>query len=294
MPGGYAMDLDPLILRNIVVRALKEDIGTGDITSQCIVSDNYVTIGFIRSKEPGVVAGLGVAKEVFMQLSHDISFQPRVKDGERVLPGQLLARVEGDARAILSGERVALNFLQRMSGIATRVNYLAGLIAGYGAKLADTRKTTPGLRILEKYAVRVGGGYNHRFGLYDAILIKDNHIKVAGSISEAVSRAKSRAPHIMGIEVEVESLEGLNEAIEAGANIVMLDNMGLDTMKKAVELAAGRALLEASGMVSEKNIVDIAKTGVDLISMGSITHSVKALDISLDVGEMKPIAGVII
>ncbi|MFZ5650550.1 MAG: carboxylating nicotinate-nucleotide diphosphorylase [Bacillota bacterium] len=288
------MDLEPLILRKIIIRALKEDVGTGDITTRSIVPDNYVTIGFIRAKEPGVVAGLGVAKEVFLQLSPDISFQPRVKDGEKVDPGQLLARVEGDARAILTGERAALNFLQRMSGIATQVAYMAGLIAGYGAKLTDTRKTTPGLRVLEKYAVRVGGGYNHRFGLYDAILIKDNHIKVAGSISEAVSRAKARAPHTMGIEVEVESLEGLEEAIGAGANVVMLDNMCLESMKKAVELAGGRVLLEASGMVNEENIVDIAKTGVDLISMGSLTHSVKALDISLDVGEMKPIAGVII
>lgn len=288
------MDLDPLILRKIIIRALKEDVGTGDITTRSIVPDNYVTIGFIRAKEPGVVAGLGVAKEVFLQLSPDISFQPRVRDGEKVEPGQLLARVEGDARAILTGERVALNFIQRMSGIATQVAYMAGLIAGYSAKLADTRKTTPGLRVLEKYAVRVGGGYNHRFGLYDAILIKDNHIKVAGSITEAVSRAKSRAPHTMGTEVEVETLAGLEEAIRAGASVVMLDNMDLDSMKKAVELAGGRVLLEASGMINEENIVDVAKTGVDLISMGSLTHSVKALDISLDVGEMKPIAGVII
>lgn len=288
------MDLDLLILRKIIIRALEEDVGTGDITTRSIVPDNYVTIGFIRAKEPGVVAGLGVAKEVFLQLSPDISFQPRVRDGEKVEPGQLLARVEGDARAILTGERVALNFMQRMSGIATQVAYMAGLIAEYGAKLADTRKTTPGLRVLEKYAVRVGGGYNHRFGLYDAILIKDNHIKVAGSITEAVSRAKSRAPHTMGTEVEVETLEGLEEAIRAGASVVMLDNIDLDSMKKAVELAGGRVLLEASGMINEENIVDMAKTGVDLISMGSLTHSVKALDISLDVGELKPIAGVII
>lgn len=288
------MDLDPLILREIVVRALKEDIGIGDITTLSLVPDNYVTIGFIRAKESGLVAGLGVAKEVFLQLSPDISFQPRVKDGEKVAPGQLLARVEGYARAILTGERVALNFLQRMSGIATQVAYMAGLIAGHGAKLTDTRKTTPGLRVLEKYAVRVGGGYNHRFGLYDAILIKDNHIKVAGSISEAVSRARARAPHTMGIEVEVENLEGLEEAIRAGANVVMLANMDLESMKKAVELAGGRVLLEASGLVNEENIVDIAKTGVNLISTGSLTHSVKSLDISLDVGEMKPLEGVII
>jgi nicotinate-nucleotide pyrophosphorylase (carboxylating) len=160
--------------------------------------------------------------------------------------------------------------------------------------LTDTRKTTPGLRVLEKYAVRVGGGYNHRFGLYDAILIKDNHIKVAGSITEAISRAKSRAPHIMGVEVEVESLEGLEEAIKAGADIVMLDNMDLESIKKAVGIAGGRVLLEASGQVNEDTVLAIARTGVDLISVGSITHSARALDISLDVGEMKPIAGVIL
>ena len=288
------MSLDPIILRDIIGRALREDLGTGDITTQSIVSDNYVTIGFIRAKEPGVVAGLGVAKEVFLHLSPEISFQPRVRDGESVIVGQLLARVEGDARAILSGERVALNFLQRMSGIATRVAHLLVLIAGQKARLTDTRKTTPGLRVLDKYSVRVGGGYNHRFGLYDAILIKDNHIKVAGSISEAVSRAKSRAPHTMGIEVEVESLEGVEEAIRAGAHTVMLDNMDLESMRKAVELVKGRALLEASGTVNEETILDIAKTGVDLISVGGLTHSVKSLDISLDVGEMKTIAGVII
>lgn len=288
------MSLDPIILRDIIGRALREDMGTGDITTQSIVSDNYVTIGFIRAKEPGVVAGLGVAKEVFLHLSPEISFQPRVRDGDSVIVGQLLARVEGDARAILSGERVALNFLQRMSGIATRVAHLLVLIAGQKARLTDTRKTTPGLRVLDKYSVRVGGGYNHRFGLYDAILIKDNHIKVAGSISEAVSRAKSRAPHTMGIEVEVESLEGVEEAIRAGAHTVMLDNMDLESMRKAVELVKGRALLEASGTVNEETILDIAKTGVDLISVGGLTHSVKSLDISLDVGEMKTIAGVII
>jgi nicotinate-nucleotide pyrophosphorylase (carboxylating) len=288
------MGIERSLLKEIIGRALREDIGTGDITTASIVFENYVTIGFIRSKEAGVVAGLEVSGEVFLQLNPEISFQPRVKDGDRVTAGQLLARVEGDARAILTGERVALNFLQRMSGIATRTANLAGIIVEEKAKLTDTRKTTPGLRVLEKYAVRVGGGYNHRFGLYDAILIKDNHIKVAGSITEAISRAKSRAPHIMGVEVEVESLEGLEEAIKAGADIVMLDNMDLESIKKAVGIAGGRVLLEASGQVNEDTVLAIARTGVDLISVGSITHSARALDISLDVGEMKPIAGVIL
>ncbi|HBV96194.1 MAG: nicotinate-nucleotide pyrophosphorylase [Peptococcaceae bacterium BICA1-7] len=288
------MSIERSLVKEIICRALREDVGTGDITTASIVSENYVTIGFIRAKEPGVAAGLEVAGEVFKQLNPEISFQPRVRDGDMVTAGQLLARVEGDARAILTGERVALNFLQRMSGIATRTAHLAGIIAGEKAKLTDTRKTTPGLRLLEKYAVRVGGGYNHRFGLYDAILIKDNHIKVAGSITEAISRAKSRAPHIMGIEVEVESLEGLEEAIRAGADIVMLDNMDLEAIKEAVSIAGGRVLLEASGQVHEGTILSIARTGVNLISVGGITHSARSLDISLDVGEMKPIAGVIL
>ncbi|MFZ5633945.1 MAG: carboxylating nicotinate-nucleotide diphosphorylase [Bacillota bacterium] len=288
------MSLDPVLLKKIVSRALREDIGTGDITTQSIVSENFTAVGFIRAKESGVVAGLDVAGEVFLQLCPDISYQPGVKDGERVVAGQLLARVEGNAGAILTGERVALNFLQRMSGIATRTAYLAELIAGEKARLVDTRKTTPGIRVLEKYAVRAGGGHNHRFGLYDAILIKDNHIKVAGSISEAISRAKARAPFSMSIEVEVESLEGVEEAIRAGADIIMLDNMDPATMKKAVELVDGRALLEASGGINEETIQGVAQTGVDFISVGSLTHSVKSLDISLDVGEMKPIAGILV
>lgn len=288
------MSLDPVLLKDIINRALREDIGTGDITTLSIVSENYVTTGFIRAKEPGVVAGLDVAREVFLQLCPDISYQARVKDGERVVAGQLLARVEGDARAILTGERVALNFLQRLSGIATRTAYLAGLIAGEKAKLVDTRKTTPGLRVLEKYAVRVGGGQNHRFGLYDAILIKDNHIKVTGSITGAIARARTLAPFCMGVEVEVESLEGVEEAIRAGANIIMLDNMDMATMRKAVELVDGRALLEASGGINEETIQAVAEAGVDFISVGSLTHSVKSMDISLDVGEVKPIPGVII
>jgi nicotinate-nucleotide pyrophosphorylase (carboxylating) len=287
------MILSPVV-KDIISCALKEDIGTGDITTLSIVSENYTTIGFIRAKEPGVIAGLSVAREVFIQLCPDISYQPRVKDGDRVVAGQLLARVEGDARAILTGERVALNFLQRLSGIATRTAYLTGLISGEKAKLVDTRKTTPGLRVLEKYAVRVGGGHNHRFGLYDAILIKDNHIKVAGSITGAVNRAKALAPHSMGIEVEVENLKGVEEAVAAGADIIMLDNMDLHEMKRAVELVGGRSLLEASGGVTEETIKTVAGTGVDLISVGSLTHSVKSMDISLDIGEMKPIAGVII
>lgn len=287
------MHLDNVIIREIIDRALKEDIGTGDITTESIVPEGYSTIGFIRAKEPGVVAGLPVAEAVFRRLNNDISFQPRVKDGDRLQAGQLLARVEGDARAVLTGERVALNFLQRMSGIATRTAYMAALIAGEKARLVDTRKTTPGLRVLEKYAVRVGGGNNHRFGLYDAVLIKDNHIKVAGSITRAVEMARKAAFHSMKIEVEVEDLAGVEEALNARADIIMLDNMDVETMRRAVEMVDGRALLEASGGISDETIISVAGTGIDLISVGAITHSVKVLDISLDVGEMKPIPGYI-
>lgn len=285
------MIVDPLLLAKIVEQALREDIGTGDVTTESIVPAGYNTIGFIRAKEMGVVAGLPVAAAVFKRLGRDISFQPRAREGEKVKPGRLLARVEGDARVILTGERVALNFLQRLSGIATYTNKLASLLEGTGARLTDTRKTTPGLRVLEKYAVRVGGGTNHRFGLYDAVLIKDNHIKVAGGIGNAVQLARARAPHSMKIEVEVETLAGVEEALAAGADIIMLDNMDLDTMARAVQLVAGRAVLEASGGVNENNIRDIARTGVDLISCGSLTHSARALDISLDVGELKPWSG---
>ena len=278
-------------IRDLIDRALLEDIGTGDITTESIVPEGYTTIGFIQSKETGVVAGLSVAEAVFRRLNHDISFQPRAKDGERVKAGQLLARVEGDARAVLTGERVALNFLQRMSGIATKTAYLSSLIAGEKACLVDTRKTTPGLRILEKYAVRVGGGANHRFGLYDAVLIKDNHILVAGSITRAVELAREVAFFSMKIEVEVESLAGVEEALKAGADIIMLDNMDVETMCRAVEIVDGRALLEASGGINEETIIAVARTGIDYISVGSITHSFKSMDISLDIGEMKPIPG---
>ncbi|SHI78769.1 carboxylating nicotinate-nucleotide diphosphorylase [Desulfofundulus thermosubterraneus] len=278
-----------IVLEDLIDRVLKEDIGTGDVTTNSIVPPDYTTIGFIHAKEPGVVAGLPVAGAVFRRLSPHISFQIRVREGERVQAGQLLARVEGEARAILSGERVALNLLQRMSGIATYTARLVELIREFKAKIVDTRKTTPGLRILEKYAVRVGGALNHRFGLYDAVLIKDNHIKVAGSITRAVELARANIPHTMKVEVEVEDLTGVEEALAAGADIIMLDNMDIPTMTRAVELVAGRAYLEASGRINEQNIVEVARTGVDFISLGALTHSARSLDISLDVGEMKPL-----
>jgi len=196
--------------------------------------------------------------------------------------GQALAVVEGRSRSLLAGERIALNFLQRLSGIATKTAYFVSLVEGTKAKVVDTRKTTPGLRALEKYAVRVGGGYNHRFGLYDGVLIKDNHIIAAGGVRNAVTAAKAGAPHTLKVEVEVRTLDELTEALDSGADAVLLDNMDIETMRQAVEITAGRAVLEASGGVTEQTIADIAATGVDLISVGALTHSVKSLDIGLD------------
>ncbi len=285
------MLLNMKLVDEIIERALREDIGTGDITTLSTIPAEATTKGFIYAKEEGVVAGLPIAKRVFRLLCHDIEFAARKKDGEKVCRGDVLATVSGPARHILTGERVALNLLQRMSGIATRTARIAELLTYYNTTLVDTRKTTPGLRILEKYAVRVGGGKNHRFGLYDGVLIKDNHIKVAGGIKKAVAMARANAPHTVKIEVEVESLDGVREAIEANADIIMLDNMDTVTIKEAVGIIGGRALVEVSGGINETNAVDFAKAGVDMVSIGALTHSVKALDISLDVGEIKTVTG---
>ncbi len=281
------MLLNMKLVDEIIERALKEDIGTGDITTLSTIPVEAATKGFIYTKQEGVVAGLPVAKRVFQSLSSDLEFAAQKKDGEKIQPGDILAVVTGPARPILTGERVALNLLQRLSGIATRTARIAESLLYYHLTVVDTRKTTPGLRLLEKYAVRVGGGKNHRFGLYDGVLIKDNHIKIAGGIKKAVSMARGSAPHTMKIEVEVDSLEGVREALEAKAEIIMLDNMNLAGVKEAVKLINGQAQIEVSGGIGESSIIEYAKAGVDLISMGALTHSVTALDISLDVGEMK-------
>jgi nicotinate-nucleotide pyrophosphorylase (carboxylating) len=230
---------------------------------------------------------LPVAERVFHLLDPGAVFEGLSAEGSVLAPGGMIARVRASGPALLTGERTALNFLQHLSGIATATRHLAGLIAGTGALLVDTRKTTPGLRVLEKYAVRVGGGHNHRTGLFDGILIKDNHIKLAGGITAAVGRAREVSPHTIRVEVEVESLAQLEEALNAGADIVLLDNMTIDQMLDAVRLTAGRALLEASGNIGAANIRTVAETGVDLISVGAITHSAPALDISMDVGDIQ-------
>lgn len=281
------MELSSIELRKLIERSLAEDIGTGDITTNSIVPACSSTKGIIYAKEAGVVAGIPVAEAVFHYLAPDLQFTAKVDEGSKLEVGDIIAEIEGNARAILTGERLALNFLQRMSGIATRTASLVEKVKLYPVRVVDTRKTTPGLRMLEKYAVRIGGGFNHRFGLYDAVLIKDNHIKVAGGITQAILSARQSVPHTIKIEVEVESLAGVNEALEARADVIMLDNMDPTTMKEAVKIIDGRALVEASGGVNEESIISVAKTGVDMISVGALTHSIKSLDISLDVGEIK-------
>lgn len=281
------MNLNLQLVKEIIINGLKEDIGSGDVTSNSIIPIDGQTTGIIHAKEAGIIAGLPLLSEIFFILDPKAIVQLDKEDGKYVKPGDILATIKGSGRAVLTGERLALNLLQRLSGIATRTKKFVDLVAPYKAKIVDTRKTTPGLRHLEKYAVTVGGGRNHRYGLYDAVLIKDNHIKVAGGITEAVNLARNGNPHTMKIEVEVESLEGLQEALSAKADIIMLDNMSFDQMKEAVSIADGRCLLEASGGVNEETVIDIAATGVDIISIGALTHSVKALDISLDIGKIK-------
>jgi nicotinate-nucleotide pyrophosphorylase (carboxylating) len=268
-------------LDEFLLAALREDIGTGDITTNSCVPEGARSRGAFRAKEPGVVCGAGLLARVYALVSADVAVTPRVADGARVASGDIIAEIEGASRAVLTGERVALNVLQRLSGIATRTAAAADAVSGTRAKIADTRKTTPGMRVLEKYAVRVGGGANHRFGLSDGILIKDNHIAAAGGVAPAVAAARKNAPHTLKIEVEVETTAQLEEALAAGADIIMLDNMTLGEMAEAVRRVAGRALTEASGNMGDKDLRAVAGTGVDIISVGALTHTVRAMDISL-------------
>ncbi|MED1795117.1 carboxylating nicotinate-nucleotide diphosphorylase [Brevibacillus nitrificans] len=266
---------------------LHEDLGFGDITTMSTISEGEQGIGILYAKESGIVAGLQIAQQVFETVDPKLTFTAKVEEGARVEYGQQIAEVSGSVRSILSGERLALNLMQRLSAIATKTNEYVQAVAGTKARVVDTRKTTPGMRFLEKYAVRVGGGHNHRFALYDAVMIKDNHIKGAGGIAQAVAAARAAIPHTMTVEVEAESLGQVQEALEAGADIIMLDNMSNEQMVEAVQLIAGRAIVEASGGVNLDTIGSIAKTGVDIISVGALTHSVKAFDISLDLNTRK-------
>ncbi|MMZ61169.1 putative nicotinate-nucleotide pyrophosphorylase [carboxylating] [compost metagenome] len=269
---------------------LKEDVGSGDVTTGVTIPHGHQSKGIIHAKESGVIAGMPVAQLVFEVVDPLLAFTPLVQDGQRVEKGTVLAEVEGSTHSILTGERLALNLLQRLSGIATRTRSFADALQGLPVRLVDTRKTTPGHRMLEKYAVRTGGGANHRFGLYDAVMIKDNHIKGAGGIAQAVSRARKNIPHTMTIEVEAESLEQVEEALQAGADIIMLDNMAPDLMKEAVRRIKAKAphvKTEASGNVNLQTVREIAESGVDVISVGRLTYSFENLDISLDLGEKK-------
>lgn len=274
-------------VEQIVRNALAEDVASGDITTEALVPFALVGKASILLKRDGVLAGMDVAKEVFRQVDRLLHFKALVKDGAKVRKGEVVATIEGRAASILKAERTALNFLQHLSGIATETARYVDAVAGTKAIITDTRKTIPGLRLLEKYAVRVGGGHNHRLNLSDGVLIKDNHLAILRSsgvgLGEVVKKARKRAPRTMKVEVEVESVKQAREALSAGADIIMLDNMKLKDMRRVVELVYGRALLEASGGITLDNVRSVAETGVDLISVGALTHSAKALDMSIDV-----------
>ena len=266
---------------DLILNALKEDITSEDISTNSVMRQYQLGEVELICKEDGVIAGLEVFRRVFELLDADTKVEFSVKDGDKVKNGQKLGVIRGDIRVLLSGERTALNFLQRMSGIATYTRTVADMLEGTNTKLLDTRKTTPGMRVFEKYAVKVGGGYNHRFNLSDGILLKDNHIGAAGGVKEAVAMAKEYAPFVRKIEIEVENLEMLKEALEAGADIIMLDNMSVEDMTKAVELCKGKAETECSGNVTKENVAKLTRIGVNYISSGALTHSSPILDLSL-------------
>lgn len=272
----------PDLILDIIRRALAEDIGDGDITANSTIPAGATVSGRFLAKSGGIAAGLAVARLVFQELDPAVEFSAFVQDGDWVEKGDILATIRGDGRAILSAERVALNLMQRMSGIATTTRRFVDAVAGTKAIILDTRKTAPGLRVLDKWAVRLGGGQNHRTGLYDMALIKDNHIAAVGGIGETVRRVRAADDRQRPIEVEVQNLDQLREALQLGIDRIMLDNMSIEAMCEAVRIAAGRTPLEASGNVNLNTVAGIAATGVDFISVGALTHSVIALDISLD------------
>ena len=270
------LNVDPLILS-----ALKEDITSEDVSTNSVMPHPQAGEVDLICKEDGIICGLQVFERVFTLLDEKTEVEFFVKDGEEVKKGQLMAKVHGDIRTLLCGERTALNYLQRMSGIATYTHQVAALLKGSRTKLLDTRKTTPNTRIFEKYAVRIGGGNNHRYNLSDGVLLKDNHIGAAGGVKEAIQAAKEYAPFVRKIEVEVETLDMVKEAVEAGADIIMLDNMDTDTLKEAIAYIDGRAEIEVSGNVTKENITRLINLGVDFVSSGALTHSAPILDISL-------------
>ncbi|WP_269583497.1 carboxylating nicotinate-nucleotide diphosphorylase [Roseibium sp. Sym1] len=284
MSRNFLPELPRLMVDEAVKSALLEDWGrAGDVTSQATLPPEARATAVIAARKPGVLAGLALAESAFRQTDAALTFDPVLKDGDRLSPKDVVARIEGPARALLAAERVALNYLGHLCGIATATAAFADLIAHTKADIVCTRKTTPGLRAFEKYAVKCGGGSNHRFGLDDAILIKDNHIAVAGGVTQAIEAAKAFAGHLVKIEVEVDTLEQLEEALAAGPDVVMLDNMPPETLKEAVAIAGGKVLLEASGGIELDTVKAVAEAGVDLISSGWITHSAPVLDLGLDI-----------
>ena len=270
-----------LVADKLIMQALEEDITSGDISTNAVMPKEQMGEVDLICKEDGVIAGLWVFERVFTLLDPNVTVSLSVKDGDEVKKGQKMGTVAGDIRVLLSGERTALNYLQRMSGIATYTRSVAKLLEGSKTKLLDTRKTTPNMRIFEKYAVRVGGGYNHRYNLSDGVLLKDNHIGAAGSVRKAVEMAREYAPFVRKIEIETENLDMVREAVEAGADIIMLDNMSPEMMRDAVAYIDGRAKTECSGNVTKENVAQLAAVGVDYISSGALTHSAPILDISL-------------
>ena len=273
--------MNPFVLDPILRRVLEEDIGTGDVTTLATIQPGTQASAELVAKEDFVLSGIDVAKRVFHLLSAETAFEKLIEDGQSVKRGDVLAWIKGDAAVLLQGERVALNLLQRMCGVATLTAEFVKEIGGTGAIIVDTRKTTPGLRVLEKYSVRMGGGGNHRMALYDAVLIKENHVAAAGGITSAVSRARQNVPHTQKVEVEVRNQVEVAEALDAGADILLLDNMSTEELRAAVEMINGRAITEASGGVNLETVRDIAETGVRLISVGALTHSYRAVDISM-------------
>ena len=280
------LEAPPHIIRDLASQALAEDIGPGDATSQAVISPSVRAAGQFVAKQAGIMAGMAVARQCFQQLSPKVHFATLKQAGERFETAEVLAEVEGAARALLTAERTALNFLQRLCGVATLTRQFVDATAHAKAQIADTRKTTPGVRALDRAAVRAGGGKNHRLALYDGILIKDNHVRLAGGVAAAVEAARMHAHSLFKIEVETTSLDQVREAVAAGADIIMLDNMSIEMMHEAVAIIGDQALIEASGGIDLSNVAEVAATGVDLISVGTLTHSAPSLDISL---KLRPI-----
>ena len=277
------MLLQPFYIDKIITTALEEDIHYVDVTTDYLLDDEHTSEAYYLAKDTGVLCGIDIAKRVFELAGGNVTMEILKKDGETVQKGDILARMKGSTKTLLKGERTALNLLQHMSGIATATNKAVEIVSGTKASIADTRKTLPGMRPLQKYAVTVGGGRNHRYNLSDAAMLKDNHIDAGGGIANAVSKLKSKLGHMTKVELEVRNLDELNQALEAGVDVIMLDNMSPELMKQAVDITAGKALLEASGGITDETLREIAETGVDIISMGALTHSVKAFDISLKI-----------